>query len=84
MDVSTTGDGYYVGWMRIDEYLRFTVDVAEDGMKENTMPKAMRRGFILITNRTYVTVKCIRYPPKHFPGDSLDPRVDVSGSRALR
>ena len=33
MDVGSTKDGYYVGWMRIDEYLRFTVDVTADGMR---------------------------------------------------
>lgn len=37
MDISTSTDGYYVGWMRIDEYLRFTVDVTEYGMLHNSM-----------------------------------------------
>ncbi|CAN0302236.1 unnamed protein product, partial [Ectocarpus fasciculatus] len=30
VDISISGDGYNVGWMRSGEYLRYTIDVTED------------------------------------------------------
>ncbi len=31
VDLSTTSNGYYVGWTEIGEWLRFTVDIAKEG-----------------------------------------------------
>lgn len=33
VDIEDLDAGYIVGWMEIDEYLRYTVDVTEDGMR---------------------------------------------------
>ncbi|CAN0068237.1 unnamed protein product, partial [Laminaria digitata] len=33
VDVGSTDDGYFVGWIESGEYLRYTVDVSTDGTR---------------------------------------------------
>lgn len=66
VDVSNTANGYYVGWMRIDEYLRFTVNVTEDGTRQIT--RLRRCDARLFDHKPYVLIdlKYLRHPAEHF------------------
>lgn len=49
VDISTTTNGYYVGWIEIGEWLRFTVDVAKEGDYDLVFQTAGGSGSILLS-----------------------------------
>ena len=49
VDISTTTNGYYVGWIEIGEWLRFTVDVAKEGDYDVVFQTAGGSGSILLS-----------------------------------
>ena len=49
VDLSTTSNGYYVGWIEIGEWLRFTVDVIKEGDYDVVFQTAGGSGSIVLT-----------------------------------